>query len=333
MARKLRVLILVATAAMAFLAAANIGSAKISSPSARQTPAPCTQTNPTFPCTMMTSTGQRVFNSQAELEAFFQGGGSGQPQQPPQQQQPGQQQGGQQGGQPQGGMTGGRPQGGQQGGQQGGMPQGGQMGGGMPNIDWANLKPCAAGTMPTPEAPCKFDQGQMAECGPEGPPKLVNGKLPPGAVPCRPAGMEEGAGFDAVPTGNISKELKNKFMVININVQGSGEENGSFDVTFKSVEEGVKKETKTFLNEQLEGESFVIQADAKTKCFADTEDADKIPDPVSCKELDDAADNAPGSIKAQFRGKVTFDESTYQPKFKADKIVFLKGKFNVAKIG
>ena len=325
MARKLRVLILVATAAMAFLAAANIGSAKISSPSARQTPAPCTQTNPTFPCTMMTSTGQRVFNSQAELEAFFQSGNTGQPQLQPcaAGQQP----------TPQApclssGMTGGRPQGGQQGGQQGG----GQTGGGMPNIDWANLKACEAGQMPTPTAPCKFDQGQMAECGPEGPPKLVNGQLPPGAVPCRPAGMEEGAGFDAMPTGSISKELKNKFMVININVQGSGEENGSFDVTFKSVEEGVKKETKTFLNEQLEGESFVIQADAKTKCFADTADADKIPDPVSCKELDDAANNAPGSIKAQFRGKVTFDAATFQPKFKADKIVFLKGKFNVAKI-
>ena len=178
---------------------------------------------------------------------------------------------------------------------------GGQMGGGMPNIDWANLKACSPGQMPTPTTPCKFDEGSMQPCGPEGPPKLVNGQLPAGAVPCRPAGMEEGAGFDAMPTASISKELKNKFMVININVQGSGDENGSFDVTFKSVEEGVKKETKTFLNEQLEGESFVIESDAKTKCFADTTDPDKIPDLVSCKLLDDAANNAPGSIKAQFQ--------------------------------
>jgi hypothetical protein len=63
-----------------------------------------------------------------------------------------------------------------------------------------------------------------------------------------------------------------------------------------------------------------------------TTDPDKIPDLVSCKELDDAANNAPGSIKAQFRGKVTFDAATYQPTFKAQKIVFLKGVFNVAKI-
>ena len=111
-----------------------------------------------------------------------------------------------------------------------------------------------------------------------------------------------------------------------------GDENGSFDVTFKSVEEGVKKETKTFLNEQLEGESFVIDTDPGTKCFADTSDPDKIPDVVSCKELDDAADNAPGSIKAQFRGKVNMDPATFQPQFKAQKIIFLKGVFDVAKI-
>ena len=122
-------------------------------------------------------------------------------------------------------------------------------------------------------------------------------------------------------------------MVINIKVEGSGDANGSFDVTFKSVADGVNKQTKAFLNDQLEGESFVINTTAATKCFADTEDPDKIPDLVSCNELDDAANNAPGSIKAQFRGKVKFDASTYQPVFKAKKIVFLKGSFDVAKIG
>ena len=139
-------------------------------------------------------------------------------------------------------------------------------------------------------------------------------------------------GFDTPPPNDIKKQLNNKFVVIKMNVEGSGDANGSFDITFKSVEDGVNKQTKAFLNDQLEGESFVITTTAATKCFADTSDPDKIPDLVSCKELDDAANNAPGSIKAQFRGKVTFDAATFQPTFKAQKIVFLKGVFNVAKI-
>jgi hypothetical protein len=206
----------------------------------------------------------------------------------------------------------------------------------MPNIDWGNLQPCAAGQMPSPAAPCKFDMpdcaaGQMpsisSPCKPQ--------PCPPGAkptrnAPCIPEGQD--GGFDAPPTNDIKKQLNNKFIVVNMNVEGSGDTNGSFDVTFKSVEDGVNKQTKSFLNEQLEGESFVINTTAATTCFADTTDPDKIPDLVSCNQLDDAANNAPGSIKAQFRGKVTFDAATYQPTFKAKKIVFLKGVFNVAKV-
>ena len=310
MTRQLRAIVLTAAVALAFLAAVNVGAAK---PDARQFQnlPPCAagqQPTPQNPC--MPSGG------------FPQGGGQGLPMcQPGQQPTPeapcntgGMPQGGQQGGMPQGGQQGGMPQGGQQ----GGMPQGG--------INWAELAPCAPGQVPSPQAPCKFDIQPCAE-----------GQKPSPQAPCRPQGMpgregEEMGGFDAPPTGDIQKDMKNKFMVIDINVQGSGEENGSFDVTFRKVVEGVGKQTKEYLNSQLEGESFVIQATNKTVCFADTKDADKVPDVVSCKELDDAANNAPGSIRAQFRGKVNFDMKTFSPKFTAQKIVFLKGSFNVAKI-
>ena len=334
MTRQLRAIVLTAAVALAFLAAVNVGAAKPHGPSVRQ--APCAPSmSMTFPCSATAANGAtQVVNDMNALQAFFAanggpggsfgsgspgGGGStggGQLQpcaagQQPTQQRPCIPQGG---GMPQGGQQGGMPQGGQQ----GGMPQGG--------INWAELAPCTPGQVPSPQAPCKFDIQPCAE-----------GQKPSPQAPCRPQGMpgregEEMGGFDAPPTGDIQKDMKNKFMVIDINVQGSGDENGSFDVTFRKVVEGVGKQTKEYLNSQLEGESFVIQATNKTVCFADTKDADKVPDVVSCKELDDAANNAPGSIRAQFRGKVNFDMKTFSPKFTAQKIVFLKGSFNVAKI-
>jgi hypothetical protein len=182
--------------------------------------------------------------------------------------------------------------------------------------------------MPTPTAPCKFDMQACAE-----------GEKPSMAKPCRPDGGHMGGkegemgGFDAPPSNASKKEMQNKYMVINISTEGAGDKNGSFDVTFVKVVSGVKKATKEYLNDQLEDESFVIQTSAKTKCFADTADRDKIPDRVSCKALDDAADNAPGSIKSQFRGKIKFNAATYEPEFIAQKIIFLKGTFNITKIG
>ena len=288
MTRHTRAVVLVAAVALAFLAAVNVGAAKPTGPEARQTfQQPPTNIRPCNP---------------GETPQMQNGMPTCMPQ------------GGQQGGMPQGG--------GQQG---GGQQGGGQMGGG--GINWANLAPCAAGQMPTPQAPCKMEIPPCAE-----------GQMPSPTAPCRPQGGmpgkegEEMGGFDAPPTGDIQKDMKNKFMVIDINVQGSGEDPGTFDVTFRKVSEGVGKQTKDYLNSQLEGESFVIEATKKTICFADTKDADKVPDVVSCKELSDAADSAPGSIRAQFRGKVNFDPKTYSPKFTAQKIVFLKGVFNVAKI-
>lgn len=340
MTRHTRAVVLVAAVALAFLAAVNVGAAKPQGPSVRQ--APCAPSaSMTFPCTATAGNGaSQVVNDINALQAFFGANGgpggafSGGGGQPP----TGGSGGGQQGGLPMcapgqmptpqapcntGGQQGGMPQGGGQ--QGGGQMGGGQMGGG--GINWANLAPCAAGQMPTPQAPCKMEIPPCAE-----------GQRPSPTAPCRPQGGmpgkegEEMGGFDAPPTGDIQKDMKNKFMVIDINVQGSGEDPGTFDVTFRKVSEGVGKQTKDYLNSQLEGESFVIEATKKTICFADTKDADKVPDVVSCKELSDAADLAPGSIRAQFRGKVNFDPKTYSPKFTAQKIVFLKGVFNVAKI-
>ena len=341
MKRTARLLTLVALAAIVLLAAANIGVAKPHSPATRQAPNCTFTTMPTFPCAV----GGTTVNSAQELAQLCQAnpmacGSAG------------------------GGSTGGGATGGSNGGSTGGQPippcepgkmptrdklcipsstggaggNGGNGGllGGQPNIDWGSLAPCAPGQMPSPTAPCKFEMPDCAEGQMPSPQSPCKPKpCPPGVrpsmkAPCIPEGQD--GGFEAPPTSGITKELKNKFMVINISVQGSGEVNGSFDVTFKSVEEGVSKATAAFLNEQLEGESFVIQTDASTRCFADTKDPDKVPDMVSCKQLDDAANDAPGSIKAQFRGKVSFDQATFSPVFKAQKIIFLKGVFNVAKV-
>jgi len=302
MTRQTRAVILVAAVALAFLAAVNVGGAAPGSPAVGS---PTVRQNPNPP----QGGGQQGGGQQG---GFQQGGG--------------QQGGGQQGGFQQGG---GQQGGGQQGGgQQGGFQQGGgQQGGG--GVNWNKLADCAPGQLPSPQAPCKFDIQPCAE-----------GQQPSPTAPCRPQGMpgkegEEGmetGGFDAAPTGAIEKDMKKKFMVINISIEGSGDDEGTFYVTFVKVVSGVKKETKEYLNSQLAEESFVISTSKKTKCFADTKDKDKVPDLVSCNVLSDAADNIAGSVKAQFRGKVAMNESTFEPVFTAQKIVFLKGTYNIAKI-
>jgi hypothetical protein len=297
--RSLRLLMLVIVAGLAVLAVANVGVAKPLSPTTRQAPDCTGNPTQTFPCAIAGTT----VSSQDELSRLCKS--NPQACKPP-------------------------------GGNNGNGGGNGGNGGGKPNIDWVNLKPCAAGQMPSQDAPCKFDMpdcaaGQVpSEASPCMPQPCAPGAKPTRNAPCIPHGQD--GGFDAPPTGDIKKQLNNKFMVINIKVEGSGDANGSFDVIFKNVADGVNKQTKAYLNDQLEGDSFVINTTAATKCFADTTDPDKIPDLVSCNELDDAADNAPGSIKAQFRGKVLFDEATYLPTFKAKKIIFLKGTFDVAKI-
>lgn len=318
MTRRLRVLFLMATLALALVAAADVGLAQ---PLVRQMPPPCApgqMPSMETPCMPSGSGGQQPQPCPAgvqptpEAPCMPAGGGQGAPPacapgQTPTPQAP----------------------------CMSGSPGGGQPGGG--SFDWGSLPDCAVGVQPTPEAPCRFAMpdcadGQMPSAqSPCRPKPCPPGVRPSRTAPCIPDGQD--GGFEAPPTGQIGKELKSKFMVINIKVEGSGDANGSFDVIFRSVEDGVSQQTAAYLNEQLKGESFVIGTDASTRCFADTSDPDKIPDLVPCKELDDAADNAPGSIRAQFRGKVSFDQATFSPVFKAQKIVFLRGVFDVAKIG
>ena len=208
-------------------------------------------------------------------------------------------------------------------------------------LDYGALPDCAAGTMPTMAAPCKFDmpdcaEGQRpSEASPCKPAPCPAGVQPTQAKPCRPVGEDgaaTGEGFDAPPSSSIQKEMKSKYMVVNLLIEGSGDANGSFDVTFSKVVSGVSTSTVGYLNDQLEGDSFVIVTTSKTSCFADTKDPDKIPDLVPCKQLDEIADSLPGSVKAQFRGKVSFDAATYEPVWNAKKIVFLKGSYNITKI-
>ncbi len=300
--------LLALTAVSMLLFAVSNAAATRPNATASQTAA-CNLASPTpnmFPCTI---NGTTIANPQA-LGTYCQANPSA-----CSSQQPG-------GGPPSGGPPSGGPP-------SGGPPSGGQPGGGQPG---GEMKPCAPGVLPTYTTPCLI-------------PDCEAGQKPSPTKPCRSnsgggggGGEGEGeggggdGGFDAPPTARIQKEMKSKYMVINIDVEGSGEKNGSFDVTFQKVVSGVSKTTIGFLNDQLEGDSFVIETSAKTVCFADTPDKDKVPDKVSCRLLDEAADDFPGSIKSQFRGKVKFDSATYEPVFTASKIIFLKGTFNVAKI-
>ena len=275
MTRRLRVLILVATAAAAFLAAVNMGTAKPLGPSARQIPPEC------------------IANPASCI--------------------------------PGGTMGDGRP------------PGGGPPGGGTSTtfFDFADLEDCPAGMDPgsymaANGEPCKID---IQPC-PDG--VEPQAYFEENNMPCRPAfegsDGEEMGGFDAPPTDRIQREMgnKKKYMVIRINVEGSGDAEGSFFATFKKVVSGVSRQTKNYLNEQLEGESFEFDTNRRTRCFADVKsDADRQPDRVDCAELADAADNSAGSISALFRGKVAFDEASYTPVFTARKIIFKKGSFNI----
>jgi hypothetical protein len=323
MKRTTRLLMVVALAALALLAAANIGVANPLSAATRQAPECTANPAQTFPCAVAGTTA----SSAEELIRICTANPMACGMAPGEQIKPCE---------PGKLPTLESPCIPAAGGGNGGAGGNGGNGGGMPNIDWANLADCAAGQLPTPQAPCKIDlpdcaAGQLPSMNaPCKPAPCPPGVKPTRNAPCLPPGQD--GGFDAPPTTDIKKQLNNKFIVVTMDVEGSGDTNGSFDVTFKSVVSGVGKQTKAFLNEQLAGESFVISTTSATTCFADTTDPDKIPDLVSCNELDSAANNAPGSIKAQFRGKVTFDPATYQPTFKAKKIVFLKGVFNVAKI-
>ncbi len=123
-------------------------------------------------------------------------------------------------------------------------------------------------------------------------------------------------------------ELTKKTFVMNVEIEGSGDDAATFEASLVKVVRGVKKEARDFMNEELEGESFIIFA-SSAKCFADSKkDAGLVPDEiVPCKKLADLVDNVAGSINATFTGKMVFDEASFTPSFKAKKIVMLGKSF------
>jgi len=185
------------------------------------------------------------------------------------------------------------------------------------------LAACAPGQIPSPTAPCKFDGAGMPECGPEGPPKLnPDGSLPPGAVPCKPKGL--GPQLDMAPP----KEATSKLMTLDVEVDGSGETPGTFDVTLVAIKKGIGKAARAQMQEALEGESFIIDA-TKAKCFADKKsDADAVPDKVSCKLLSEETDDSASTLRATVVTRMKFDQATRQPSFRATKFV-IRGKSKI----
>lgn len=160
----------------------------------------------------------------------------------------------------------------------------------------------------------------MPDCGPEGPPKLgPDGALPAGAVPCKPKGM--GPQFDMAPP----KEATSKLMTLDVEVDGSGETPGTFDVTLVAIKKGIGKAARAQMQEQLEGESFIINA-VSAKCFADKKsDPDAEADKVSCKVLSEATDDSASTLRATVVTRMKFDAATRQPAFTATKFV-IRGK-------
>ena len=198
-------------------------------------------------------------------------------------------------------------------GQQGGPPPGGQQGGGqmMPN-----LPDCASGTFPSPQNPCRpTGGGDMKPC--------AEGVNPTPEAPCRPGGTNPQ--FQQRPP----EEAMKKLLTLNVEIDGSGEDAGSFDATLTKIVKGIAASKRAQFSEQMEGESFVIGTKSSTKCFADKKsDPDALADPVSCTTLSDAVDNYANTVNAPVQVRMKFDSASFTPTFTATKIV-IKGKSKI----
>lgn len=206
-----------------------------------------------------------------------------------------------------------------------GVPQqpGGPGGPGGPGSGLLPTLPkCAPGVFPSPASPCMMD-ANMPDCGPAGPPKLnPDGSLPAGAVPCKPSGV--GPQFTQAPP----PEATTKLMTLDVEVDGSGEAPGTFDVTLVAIKKGIGQAARAKMEEQLKGESFIINA-TSAKCFADKKsDPDAEADKVSCKVLSDATDDSASTLRATVVTRMKFDQATRQPAFTATKFV-IRGKSKI----
>lgn len=176
------------------------------------------------------------------------------------------------------------------------------------------LPACAPGVLPSREAPCKFDPSSLPEC--------AEGVMPSPTAPCKPEGLNPQ--FDMAPPAEATKKL----LTLDVEVDGSGEEPGTFDVTLVAIKKGVAKAARAQMQEMLEGESFIIDA-RKAKCFADKKsDPDAIADPVSCKVLSEETDDSATTLRATVVTRMKFDQATRQPTFTATKFI-IRGKSKI----
>jgi hypothetical protein len=193
---------------------------------------------------------------------------------------------------------------------------GGRAGLFAPNPEFVNLPDCAPGTFPSPSNICKPAGGMdLKPC--------AEGVEPTPEAPCRPGGTNPQ--FEQRPPAEALKKL----LTLDVDVDGSGEAPGTFDVTLNRIVKGIAAAKRAELQQQMEGESFVISTNSRTKCFADKKsDPDALADPVSCRVLSDATDDYANTVKATTQVRMKFDAASFTPTFTATKIV-IRGKSKI----
>jgi len=185
-----------------------------------------------------------------------------------------------------------------------------------PNPEFINLPDCASGTFPSPSNICKPAGGMdLKPC--------AEGVEPTPEAPCRPGGTNPQ--FDQKPPA----DAVNKLLTLDVDIDGSGEADGSFDATLNRIVKGMSASHRAQFTQQMQDESFVINTNSKTKCFADKKsDPDALADPVSCTVLSDAVDNYANTVKATTQVRMKFDAASFTPTFTATKIV-IRGKSKI----
>jgi hypothetical protein len=208
------------------------------------------------------------------------------------------------------------PQPGPQQGPQPGPQPGPQQGQPGPQPGPQDLPDCAEGTFPSQANPCKPAGGvDLKPC--------AEGVNPTPEAPCRPAGTNPQ--LDQKPPADAMKKL----LTLDVDIDGSGEDAGSFDATFNRIVKGMSASHRAQFTQQMQDESFVINTNSKTKCFADKKsDPDALADPVSCTVLSDAVDNYANTVQATTQVRMKFDSASFTPTFTATKIV-IRGKSKI----
>ncbi len=189
----------------------------------------------------------------------------------------------------------------------------------VPCMPVGGLKPCATGQQPTNDVPCmpsgstqnpgqggntqqpsNGSGGDMAPCAKGQVPTATKrcliqaceaGQQPTNTAPCMPSssggqggggqgGGGQGDNEDATMSQPPPSEMLNKTFVMNVEVEGSGDDPGTFAASYVAIIRGVAKKTRDTMNDEMEGESLTLDG-RKAKCFADsTRDKDKEADDI-----------------------------------------------------